>query len=130
MGVAARFAAQFFAFLDEGLLEGDSRKFGGLHDLAPRDLQQPAIYRMGDGFLLDGTVNDDPFKLGRAYGFGCDCRVDRGLEQRFDTRFTDGFAKAPDLGGIAGKFRLVVGLATEVLPDDVLGPAPEHLPDP
>ena len=123
MGVAACLAAQFFPLFDEGLLERDPGELGGLHYLAPGDLQEPAIDRVGDGFLLDGAVNDDPFELGGAYRFGRYRRVNGGFEQFFDTGFADRGAKPSDLGGIAGQLRFVVGLAAEVLPYDVLGPA-------
>jgi hypothetical protein len=102
VGIAAGFATQFPAFLDEGLLERDPGELGGLHDLAPGDLQEPAIDRVGDGFLLDGAVDDDPFELGGAYRFGRYRRVNGGFEQFFNTGFTDGGAKPSDLGGIAG----------------------------
>ncbi len=102
VGIAAGFAPQFPAFLDEGLLERDPGELGGLHDLGPSDLQQSAIDRMGDGFLLNGAVDDDSFELDRPYRFRCDGGVDGGLEQFFDTGFADGGTKAADLGGTQG----------------------------
>lgn len=85
-----------------------------------------SFHRMGDGFLLNGAVDDDPLELGRAYRLGRYRRVDGGLEQFFDADFADGGAKAFDLGGITRQLRFVVGLAAEVLPDDVLDSAFDH----
>ena len=123
VGVAAGLAAQFFALFHEGLLQGDADALGGLHDLGARDLQQAAIDRMGDGFLLDSGVDNDPFELRRTYGLGLHGRVDGRLQQFFHPGFANGGAKAPNLGGIAGKFGLVVVLTTEVLLHHVLRPA-------
>lgn len=57
---------------------------------------------MGDGFLLNGAVDDDPFEFSGANGPGGDGGVDGGLEQFFDTGFADGGTKAADLGGTQG----------------------------
>lgn len=83
----------------------------------------PTIHGMGDGLLLHGAVDDDPFEFAGAYRFLGDGGVYRCLEQFLDAGFAYCFAKASDLGGVTGEPGFVVGLATEVLPDDVLRPA-------
>ncbi len=62
-----------------------------------------------------GGIDDDPFKLCRAYGCGLHGGVDGGLEQFLYPGFADGGAKAANLGGIAGQCRRVLVLATEVV---------------
>ncbi len=116
VGVAAGLAAQFLSLLDEGLFQTDADALGGFYDLDPGDLQQAAIDRMGDGFILDRRIDNDPFKLGRTHGLGLHRSVDSCLEQFFNAGFADGGAEAANLGGIAGKCRRVVVLATKVLP--------------
>jgi hypothetical protein len=120
MGVAAGLAAQFLALVDESLFQTDADALGGLHDLGPGDFQQAAIDRMGNGFLLDGRIDDDPLELSRTYGLGLHRRIDGRLEQFFHPGFADGCAEATDLGGIAGQCRRVVVLTAEILPDHIL----------
>ena len=60
MGVAPGLAAQFLAFLGEGLLELGADLLGGLEHLVAGDIQQAAVHRVGDGFLLHLGVDDDP----------------------------------------------------------------------
>lgn len=71
---------------------------------------------------LHGGVHDQALELGRLDGLAVHGGVDGGLEEFFAARLADGGPKAPDLGGITRKARLVVGHAAEVLPHDVLGP--------
>ncbi len=105
VGVATGLAAQFLAFLDEGLLQGDAHDLGCLHHLAPGNLQQAAVHRMGNGLLLDRGVDDDQFELRWPHSLCLHGSVDGGLQQFFDVGFADGGAKAPQLGGIAGQPR-------------------------
>ena len=49
VGVATGLAAQFLSFLDEGLLERDANGSSRLDSLGPRNVQQTAVDRMGDG---------------------------------------------------------------------------------
>jgi len=98
-----------------------------MHHLGTGNLQQPAVHRVGNGLLLYGAVNDDPLKLHRADGLGRDRRVDGGLEQFLNAGLANGGAKPANLGGIAGKLRLVVDLAAEVLPHHILGPTLDQL---
>jgi hypothetical protein len=41
-----------------------ARVLTGFDDFVARNLQQPAVRRKRDGFLLQDGVDDDPFKLG------------------------------------------------------------------
>ena len=59
MGVTACFAAQCFAFLDVGLLQRDADPFGCMNDFVACDLQQAAVHRISDSFLLYGSVDYD-----------------------------------------------------------------------
>ncbi len=121
--IAAGLAPQGLALLGEGLLESDARTFGRAHHLVPRDLQQAAVHRVRDRFLLHRRIDDHALQLGGLDGLDLNCRLDAGLEQFLHARLPDGFAKAPDLGGVAGQPGLVVLLAAEELPDHVLAPA-------
>ena len=101
VSIATRFPAQFLAFLDKGLLQGNPSVLGGLDDLGPSDLQKSAIDGMGDRFLLDGAIDNDPFEVGGADRLDRYRGVDGGFEEFFDPGFADGGAKASDLGRVA-----------------------------
>jgi hypothetical protein len=92
------------------------------HDFGACNLQQAAIDRVSDGFLLHGGIDDDPLELRRAHRPGFYRRVEGGLEKFLDAGFADGCTKSANLGYIAGKSRRVVFLTTKVLPHDILGP--------
>ncbi len=78
---------------------------------------------MGNGFFLDGGVNDDTFQVLRFDGFNGHCGVDGGFEQQLQAVFAKGFAEAANLCCIAGQAVLVVVHTAEVLPQDVFAPA-------
>jgi len=102
MGVAPCFPAQGFAFFGKGLLELDACAFGGTDNLVAGDLQQAAVYRVGNGFFLDRRVDNHALQV---LGFDCfdaHCGVDGGFEQQLQAIFAQGFSEAPDLGGITG----------------------------
>ncbi len=81
MRVTPGLAAKGLAFLGIGLLAGDAGPLGRTHHLVARDLQQPAVHRVGDGLGLHGAVNDHTFEIGRAHSLDLDCAFDGGLEQ-------------------------------------------------
>ncbi len=101
VGVAPGLATEFLAFFDEGLLQGNPDLLGRLHDLGPGNLQESAINRVGNCFLLDGAINNDPLEFGRSDGFDRHGGIDGGLEQFFDAGFANGGTETTDLGGIA-----------------------------
>jgi len=78
---------------------------------------------MRDRFFLYRRIDDDTFEFGRFDRFRLHSSVNRGLQQLFNTGFTNGSAKATDLRGIARQLRCVVRLPAEILPDHILGPA-------
>ena len=88
-----------------------------------RFCQQAAVGRVRDGLLLHRGVDDDAFELALLDHPHRHRRFDGGLEQLLDAGFAQHTAKAADLGGVARQARLVVGHATEELPDHVLAPA-------
>lgn len=112
--------------LHESLLQRNACAPGCGHHLVAGNLQQARVHRVVDGLLLHGGVHDHTLELGRLNGPGGNGGVDGGLQEFLDSGLTDGGAKAPDLAGIAGQPRLVEGHAAEVLPDHVLGPAPDQ----
>ena len=123
VGIAAGLAPQRLAFLGVGLLQAQARSLGRTHHLVARDLQQPAVHRVGDGLGLHGAVDDHALQIGRAHGLDVNGAVDGGLEQLLDALLAQQAAEAADLRGVAGQARLVVVHAAEELPLHVLGPA-------
>ena len=101
VGVAAGLAPEFLTFPGEGLLERDPRQRGGLGNLGPCDLQQPAVHRMGDHLLLRRVVDDDPLEFIGAHRHGRHRRSAPGLEQFLHADFANRAAKTPDLRSIA-----------------------------
>ena len=78
---------------------------------------------MGNGFFLYRGVNDDALEINRFDGLDFYRSLNRGLEQLLQAFFTDGTAKAPDLGCVTWQAWLVIFLAAEVLPNHVFAPA-------
>jgi hypothetical protein len=88
-----------------------------------RDLQQPAVHRVGDGLGLHGAVDDHALEIGGAHGLDVDRAFDGGLEQLLQPVLSEQAPEAADLRGVARQARLVVVHAAEELPLHVLGPA-------
>lgn len=120
--IAASLPPQFMAFLGIGLLQGNAACLGGLHDFGTGNFEQTAVDRMGNGFLLHRGVNNDALKFCRFDRLAFHRRVDGGFQEFFYAGFTNGSAKASDLGGVAGLLGRVVLLTTEVLPHHILRP--------
>ena len=123
MGVAAGLALQGFANGHKGLLELDAAALGSSHHTAPGNLQQAAVHRMGDGFLLHRGVNHHAIEFAFLDRSDIHCGVDGGAEQGFQSGLAQGAAKAANLRGIAGQAWIKVVVAGKVLVVDVLGEA-------
>ena len=102
MGVAVGFATQYLAFLGNSLFQSDTNPLGGLCYLAAGDLQQTAVDRMGDGFFLDGRIDNNPLEFLWCYRLALNCSVDCRFQQRFNASFTNCSTKAASLRGITG----------------------------
>ena len=97
MGVTACFATQCFTFLDVGLLQRDADPFGCMNDFVACDLQQAAVHRINDSFLLYGSVDDDALELGGFDSLDLHRRLDGEFEQLFQSCLAEDAAKAPNL---------------------------------
>jgi len=90
-------------------------------------LQQAAVHRVGNGFLLNGGVDNHALQVLRFDGLHGDGRVDGGLEQQLQTFLVQVAAKATNLRGVAGQPMLKITHAAEELPQGVLAPAHHQL---
>ena len=96
---------------------------GSSNHLAPGNLEQATVHRVGNGFFLHRGVDDDAFESALLDGTNIDCGANGGAEQFFQAGFSQGRAKASNLGGIAGWTWLEILKACKVPPIDVLSKA-------
>ena len=78
---------------------------------------------MGDGFLLDGGVDDDLAEFFLGDEFHRNCCFDGAGKELFYAFFANEFAKLDQERGVAGPAVFKVGQAREVLPGGCLAPA-------
>ena len=123
VGVAARFVAQQLALFGVGLLELNALGLGRLDQFGACRAEQLAVGGVGNGFLLDGGVNDDLAELTLGDEFQGDRHFNGAGQQFFNAFFTDELAKLDQQGGVARPAVLKVGQAGEVLPGGRLAPA-------
>ncbi len=123
MRIAACPATQLFPLALVGLLERQSGALGEPCEFSSCNLQQAAVSRVGNCFLLDRRIDNHALELGRPYGFHLHGRRNCCREHLLDAGFAQRLPKAHEVGRIAWQARLEIVLAAEVLEVHVLCPA-------
>jgi hypothetical protein len=123
MGVAPSLVAQQLAFFGVSLFELDAFCLGSFDQFDASGLEQLAVGGVGDGFFLDGGVDNDAAELFAGNQLQGNRHFNGAGQEFFHAFFAQQFAELDQLGWVARPAVLKVLVSRKVLPSGCLAPA-------